>query len=133
MTYTALYSQVFKMLLWAVLVTSCYVQLLSDPDWSTRVSKQCKGYSWPFHTRGVRILFFGQNTNSNNIWNQKFDRIRIRIIFVFLEWANTNNIRAQIFGRIQIQIRVQNRTWIRIRIICYSNNIRILNTINILP
>ena len=57
-------------------------------------------------SRGERILFFGPNTNTNNIRNQNFDRIRIRIIFVFSEWANTNtnNIRAQIFGRIRIRI-----------------------------
>ena len=56
--------------------------------------------------RGERILFFGPNTNTNNIRNQNFDRIWIRIIFVFSEWANTNtnNIRAQIFGRIRIRI-----------------------------
>ena len=35
--------------------------------------------------RGERILFFGPNTNTNNIRNQNFDRIRIRIIFVFSE------------------------------------------------
>ena len=58
------------------------------------------------HNRGERILFFGPNTNTNIIRNQNFDRIRIRIIFVFSEWANTNtnNIRAQIFGRIWIRI-----------------------------
>ena len=56
--------------------------------------------------RGEQILFFGPNTNTNNIRNQNFDQIRIRIIFVFSEWANTNtnNIRAQIFGRIRIRI-----------------------------
>ena len=43
MTDTALYSQVFKMLLWAVLVTSCYVQLLSDPDSLAPVSKTVWG------------------------------------------------------------------------------------------
>ena len=36
-------------------------------------------------SRGERILFFGPNTNTNNIRNQNFDRIRIRIIFVFSE------------------------------------------------
>ena len=57
-------------------------------------------------SRGERILFFGPNTNMNNIRNQILDQIRIRIIFVFSEWANTNtnNIRAQIFGRIRIRI-----------------------------
>ena len=35
--------------------------------------------------RGERILFFGPNTNTNIIRNQNFDRIRIRIIFVFSE------------------------------------------------
>ena len=35
--------------------------------------------------RGERILFFGLNTNTNIIRNQNFDRIRIRIIFVFSE------------------------------------------------
>ena len=57
-------------------------------------------------TRGERILFFGPNTNTNNIWNQILDRTRIRIIFVISEWANTNtnNIRARIFGRIRIRI-----------------------------
>ena len=60
----------------------------------------------PNSSRGERILFFGPNTNTNNIRNQILDQIRIRIIFVFSEWANTNtnNIRAQIFGRIQIRI-----------------------------
>ena len=50
--------------------------------------------------RGERILFFGPNTNMNNIRNQNFDQIQIGIIFVFSERANTNtnNIRAQIFG-----------------------------------
>ena len=42
--------------------------------------------------RGERILFFGTNTNTNNIRNQNFDRIRI---------------------------------------MCYSNNIPILDTINV--
>ena len=37
------------------------------------------------HNRGERILFFGPNTNSNIIRNQNFDRIRIRILFVFSE------------------------------------------------
>ena len=57
-------------------------------------------------SRGERILFFWPNTNTNNIRHQNFDRIRIRIIFVFSEWANTNtnNIRAKIFGRIRIRI-----------------------------
>ena len=61
---------------------------------------------WSVCFRGERILFFGPNTNTNNIRNQILDRIRIRIIFVFSEWANTNtnNIRAQIFGRIRIRI-----------------------------
>ena len=64
---------------------------------------------WPVSLvwcRGERILFFGPNTNTNIIRNQNFDRIRIRIIFIFSEWANTNtnNIRAQIFGRIRIRI-----------------------------
>ena len=58
------------------------------------------------NNRGERILFFGPNTNTNIIRNQNFDRIRIKIIFVFSESANTNmnNIRAQIFGRIRIRI-----------------------------
>ena len=57
-------------------------------------------------SRGERILFCGPNMNTNIIRNQNFDRIRIRITFVFSEWANTNmnNIRAQIFGRIRIRI-----------------------------
>ena len=38
-----------------------------------------------FVIRGERILFFGPNTNTNNILNQILDRIRIRIIFAFSE------------------------------------------------
>ena len=61
------------------------------------------GQTW---NRGERILFFGPNTNTNNIRNQILDRIRILIIFAFSQWANTNtnDIRAQIFGRIRIRI-----------------------------
>ena len=68
---------------------------LKTPDWKSLIQ-----------LRGERILFFGPNTNTNNIRNQILDRIRIRIIFVFSEWANTNtnNIRAQIFGRIRTRI-----------------------------
>ena len=40
---------------------------------------------YKFATRGERILFFGSNTNTNNIRNQILDQIRIRIIFVFSE------------------------------------------------
>ena len=40
----------------------------------------CNGY-----TRGERILFFGPITHTNNIRNQNFNRIRIRIKFVFSE------------------------------------------------
>ena len=68
----------------------------------TNISKT----NYSLQIRGERILCFRPNTNTNNIRNQNFDRIRIRIIFVFSEWANTNtnNIRAQIFGRIRIRI-----------------------------
>ena len=47
-----------------------------DPDNPTRSQ---------LSSRGERILFFGPNTNTNIIRNQNFDRIRIRIIFVFSE------------------------------------------------
>ena len=70
------------------------------------------------YCRGERILFFGPNTNTNIIRNQNFDRIRIRIVFVFSEWANTNTNTNIIW--------VQNCARIWIRIICYSNNIQIL-------
>ena len=71
-----------------------------------RLSKTAAGQRQCVHVRGERILFFGPNTNTNNIRNQNFDRIRIQIIFVFSEWVNTNtnNIRAWIFGRIRIWI-----------------------------
>ena len=53
-------------------------------DWSaikmTKYEEKLK-----YLNRGERILFFGPNTNTNNIRNQNFDRIRIRIIFVFSE------------------------------------------------
>ena len=44
---------------------------------SFEVLKSCK-----FQNRGERILSFGPKTNTNNIRNQNFDRIRIRILFV---------------------------------------------------
>ena len=78
-----------------ILISDTGAAVLSGLRWSSDIA-----------LRGERILFFGPNTNMNNIRNQNFDRIRIQIIFVFPEWANTNtnNIRAQIFGRIRIRI-----------------------------
>ena len=72
-------------------------------NWIKPKLKSLYNYIAP-RSRGERILFFWPNTNTNIIRNQNFDQIRIRIIFVFSEWANTNNIRAQIFGRIRIRI-----------------------------
>ena len=84
---------------------ACYQNMaqLLGPHLSKLLQGFVKVILW---IRGERILFFGPNTNTNIIRNQNFDQIRIRIIFVFSEWANTNtnNIRAQIFGRIRIRI-----------------------------
>ena len=126
------------------------IKELSQPSISYKMFR----VEWSFYSKHHAAkrwdLVFGSNTtekfeNSLNFfkWVLKFfsEFSNFSVVFESQRWANsvfwteykyeyysesefwpntnTNNIRAQIFGRI------------RIRIICYSNNIRILNTINI--
>ena len=70
-----------------VFLSSLFMVIREAPFWNVLVlCWHCPNIFRPpplCQNRGERILFFGPNTN--NIRNQNFDRIRIRIIFVFFQ------------------------------------------------